>query len=133
MVEPQKYILNVGRLIDKINRSIATLNAIPTDFDEVMYKKVFDILNNESLDQDTAYIEHATKTLHDYLSLLCSNSNDFHRVNEFTVLYATLLGEIRLQLCNLNVSKPFIFDCVETNVMIIKATPYVYNQYAFNQ
>lgn len=133
MVEPQKYILNVGRLIDKINRSIATLNAIPTDFDEVMYKKVFDILNNESFDQDTVYIEHATKTLHDYLSLLCSNSNDFHRVNEFTVLYATLLGEIRLQLCNLNVSKPFIFDCVETNVMIIKATPYVYNQYAFNQ
>lgn len=133
MVEPQKYILNVGRLIDKINRSIATLNAIPTDFDEVMYKKVFDILNNEGFDQDTAYIEHATKTLHDYLSLLCSNSNDFHRVNEFTVLYATLLGEIRLQLCNLNVSKPFIFDCVETNVMIIKATPYVYNQYAFNQ
>lgn len=133
MVEPQKYILNVGRLIDKINRSIATLNAIPTDFDEVMYKKVFDILNNEGFDQDTAYIEHATKTLHDYLSLLCSNSNDFHRVNEFTVLYATLLGEIRLQLCNLNVNKPFIFDCVETNVMIIKATPYVYNQYAFNQ
>lgn len=133
MAEPQQYILNVGRLIDKINRSIATLTAIPTDFDEVMYNKVFDILNSENIEQDNSYIEHATKRLHDYLTLLCSNSNDFHRVNEFTVLYAALLAEIRLELCNLNLSKPFIFDCVKTNVMIIKATPHVYNQYAFNQ
>ena len=133
MAEPQQYILNVGRLIDKINRSIATLTAIPTDFDEVMYNKVFEILNSENIEQDNAYIEHATKRLYDYLALLCGNSNDFHRVNEFTVLYAALLVEIRLELCNLNLSKPFIFDCVKTNVMIIKATPHVYNQYAFNR
>lgn len=128
MDNKQSFVLNVGRCITLINTAISTLNAIPADFDEMMYQYILNILNHEDISADCMYIEHATKNIHTHLSNLFQNSNDFGRVSEFTVLFATLLADMRNTISQLPVERPYEFCCVKSNVLIIKANLNVHRQ-----